>query len=90
MSGALGGDGIFDFAVGGPLFAPMWGRWRGKEEPSVVDEDAVVRVTSSDRLELTEHRALIGSPSRIAAAPVTVKPIERWLLGVDQRWQDLA
>jgi hypothetical protein len=54
----------------------MPSRWRLRVEASVVDHDAVVRVSACDRLEFVEQRTLILLGD-IPAAPMAVEEVER-------------
>ena len=59
-------------------------RRRGGEEPSVVDDEAVHRMSQSDRPELPQHRTLVVRAGSDPVAPVTVEEVQRRRLVVGE------
>ena len=65
-------------------------RRRSGEEPSVVDDEAVLRVARSDRGELSKERTLVVCTHRHAGAPVTIEEIERRQVGIGKLRQPVG
>lgn len=71
-----------------PVRRIVGGRRRGRKQPGIIDQDAIIDVSRIQRTDLVEHGTFVVLAGRYAPTPMSVQPVKRGNRLRGQRPQD--